>query len=317
MWPTSENLACESDIDRWYEKFSPLLEQFIENESIDSKFKMSFKSVYLPLAKWIESKQAAGPVIIGINGAQGSGKSTLSKLLVQVLENIFNKTVLHLSIDDLYLSRDKRLTRANAIHPLLKVRGVPGTHDTDLGIKILKSIKSASIDEIKLPVFDKAIDDLLPENHWQCIQKKIDIVLFEGWCVAAKPQSQAQLSLPVNLLEEKEDADGSWRHYVNKQLSGQYKEWFSYIDYLIMLNVPDMESVYEWRALQEKKLIQSSQHNNHYAMSAQALKEFIMYFERITRQCLGEMPERADVLLNINKDHQITAINIKKPSDQV
>jgi len=311
MWPTAEKLTSDTEINRWDEKFSPLLEQFIESEKIDGKFKSSFKTVYLPLAKWIESKQGAGPVIIGINGAQGSGKSTLSKLLVMVLEKIFNKSVLHLSIDDLYLSRDKRLARASAIHPLLKVRGVPGTHNTDLGIEILKSIKTSSDYEIKLPVFDKVIDDLLPENHWCLIQKNIDIVLFEGWCVAAEPQTKVQLSTPVNLLEEKEDADCCWRSYVNKQLSDQYKEWFSYIDYLIMLKVPDMESVYEWRELQEKKLIQSRQQHNKYAMSEQQLKKFIMYFERITRQCLGEMPARADVLLNINKDHQITAINIK------
>ena len=79
---------------------------------------------------------------------------------------------------------------------------------------------------------------------------------------------------------------------MNKQLSDQYKEWFSYIDYLIMLKVPDMESVYEWRELQEKKLIQSRLQHNKYAMSEQALKKFIMYFERITCQCLGEMPAR-------------------------
>ena len=163
----------------------------------------------MPLAKWIESKQGAGPVIIGINGAQGSGKSTLSKLLVIVLEKIFNKSVLHLSIDDLYRSRDKRLERASTIHQLLKVRGVPGTHNTDLGIEILKSIKTSSDYEIKLAVFDKAIDDLLPENHWHLIQKNIDIVLFEGWCVAAEPQTKLQLCAPVNLLEEKEDADCS------------------------------------------------------------------------------------------------------------
>jgi len=109
-----------------------------------------------------------------------------------------------------------------------------------------------------------------------------------------------QLSAPVNLLEEKEDADSSWRSYVNKQLSDQYKNGFHIIDYLIMFKVPDMEFVYEWRELQEKKLIQGPQQQNKYAMSEQELKNFIMFFERIPRQCLGEMPARADVLLNIN-----------------
>ncbi len=300
---SDEERAAFSDI------FSPELDAFIKNEKLNDDFKSSFISVYLPLAKWINNKHTEKPLIIGINGAQGSGKSTLSKLLLRVLKTVFNKSVLHLSIDDLYLSQKKRLHLSNSIHPLLKVRGVPGTHDVELGIKLLNEINKPENKKIKLPVFDKSIDDLLPQDDWKLIENKIDIILFEGWCVDAKAQSESELKKPINILEEKEDTDLRWRTYVNLQLSNQYKKLFSYIDYLIMLQVPNMNSVFEWRSLQEKKLQQRETENSK-TMSEEEIKKFIMHFERITRHCLSEMPDRADVLLTLNKAHQVARVHL-------
>ena len=307
MWPDLDKLLDDNQIDEFDKIFSEKLTAFIDSEKLDDAFKSSFKRVYLPLSKWVDNKHSSTTLIIGINGAQGSGKSTLSKLLKLILEQLFNKSVLHLSIDDFYLSREQRFNNANSIHPLLKVRGVPGTHNVDLAIQILDEIKNSTNSTIKLPIFNKAIDDLQPENQWRNIKQNVDIVLFEGWCVGAKPEADKSLLKPLNKLEAIEDADASWRVYVNKQLAGNYRKLFSAIDHLIMLKVPDMESVFEWRNLQENKLRQKSQNSKH-IMTAQQIERFIMYFERITRQCLKEMPARADVLLDIDKEHQITSI---------
>jgi len=309
MFSELNNLLSDKECAAFSDVFSPELDAFIKSEKLNDDFKSSFSSVYLPLAKWINNKYAEKPLIIGINGAQGSGKSTLSKLLARVLKTVFNQSVLHLSIDDLYLSKKNRLCLSNTIHPLLKVRGVPGTHDVELGIKLLNNIKTSKNKQIKIPVFDKSIDDLLSQNNWRLIENKIDIVLFEGWCVGAEAQSKNELTKSINRLEENEDANLHWRNYVNLQLSNKYKELFSYIDYLIMLQVPDMNSVFEWRSLQENKLKHRGVKNNK-TMSEKEIKKFIMYFERITRHCLSEMPDRADVLLKLNKAHQVDSVRL-------
>ena len=44
-----------------------------------------------------------------IAGSQGAGKSTLAKLFKLVLENIYKKKVMLLSIDDYYLSKNNRV----------------------------------------------------------------------------------------------------------------------------------------------------------------------------------------------------------------
>ena len=64
-----------------------------------------------------------------IAGSQGAGKSTLAKIFKLVLEKAYKKKVMLLSIDDYYLSKNKRKKLSKNIHPLLITRGVPGTHD--------------------------------------------------------------------------------------------------------------------------------------------------------------------------------------------
>jgi len=321
MWPNLENLLSDNQLDELASGFSVELDQFQKNEKITAELQLLLKPLYLPLAKWIvkqsDNMLLNEAIIIGINGAQGSGKSTLCKLLVVILEKIFNKQVLHLSIDDLYLSRSERLSLANKVHSLLKVRGVPGTHNVNRGINILKQIKERSSNTIRLPVFDKSIDDLIPENKWPSIKNNINIVLFEGWCVGAKAQLNAELFEPINTLEKVNDEDRIWRTYVNEQLSNQYAELFSYINYLIMLEVPDIASVFEWRKLQEEKLFNnklesnSHSHSHNKIMSEAELQNFLMHFERITQSCLKYMPARADVLLKINKAHQIMKVKLR------
>ncbi len=309
MQPEIESLISKNQLEIFNKQVLPEIIKFIQAENIDDSFLQSLTGVYLPLSKWIFNKQSSASIVIGINGAQGSGKSTLCKLLKLILEKLFHKTVCHLSIDDLYLSRKDRLQLADTIHPLLKTRGVPGTHNAQLGIDIIKQLKQMPGQPLKIPVFDKSKDDLLPENKWKTLQAPVDIILFEGWCVAAKPQTKAELNKAVNKLEKTSDENIQWRSYVNSQLSGIYAELFSHIDYLVMLQVPDFNSVLEWRNLQEKKLAAES--NGMHIMSAAEIRAFIIYFERITRACLKEMPDRADVLLTINKKHQIDRMKLK------
>src|SRR5688572_33095977 len=76
---------------------------------------------------------------VGVCGAQGSGKSTVAAALKTLLEDR-GITVAVISIDDLYLTRRERLALAESIHPLLRTRGVPGTHDVALGLETLRAL---------------------------------------------------------------------------------------------------------------------------------------------------------------------------------
>lgn len=49
--------------------------------------------------------------------------------------------------------------------PLLITRGVPGTHDVELGISLLTDLKKHLQQNIMIPRFDSSIDDRVSISH--------------------------------------------------------------------------------------------------------------------------------------------------------
>jgi len=293
----------------------PEFRQLLEKEKIPQgdEILSCFYDCYLPFAGWLADCHKDKPLVIGVNGAQGSGKSTLTHILATLLEKGHDKRIVSLSIDDLYKTRQQRQEMADSIHPLLATRGVPGTHDVDMGLELFASLKGdQSAQELSVPRFNKAIDDRHDKADWDKVCTPVDIIIFEGWCVGSIAEDDESLDRPINNLEADEDTQGFWRQFINNQLSGPYQQLFSHIDILVMLDIPDMEYVYKWRSLQEEKLRTSvageDVDNSHHIMSAENLDRFIMHYERITRANLREMPSRADIVLKLNADHQISKV---------
>lgn len=288
--------------------------------AIDHDLEHALADVYIPLATAL-TEQARGQdaaLLVGINGAQGAGKSTLCSLLQVVLEEGYCQRVAVLSIDDLYLTAAERKVLSQRVHPLFATRGVPGTHDVELGVQLLNALKQLKSGETQaIPLFDKAIDDRLQREYWHQVTGPLDLILFEGWCVGAMPQSESELIEPVNLLERDEDPDLTWRRYVNLQLQKSYSRLFAELDLLLMLKVPGMESVVSWRSLQEQKLAKvTGQQAKHKIMDDAALQRFIMHYERLTRAMLREMPDRADLVLELNAEHQIATVRCNCRSEE-
>ena len=312
VWPKDSRVIVDADLQALSEECLPEFNRIIQQQAIDGDLQSQLRDIYLPLAAWIANKHAGAPLVFGINGAQGSGKSTLSQILQMLLAKHFNKSVVVLSIDDFYLSRQSRIELAQKIHPLFRTRGVPGTHDVALIEKTISNLVMGKY-PVKVPVFDKATDDLLAKENWRSIDTSVDIILFEGWCVGAHVQAQDDLEVAVNELESQEDPECIWREYVNGQLQKAYQPLFDRIDYLVMLKVPDMASVLEWRSLQEAKLSQKDTRQDGYynqLMTTEQLSSFIMHFERLTKAMLLELPNRADVVMELNTQHQIETIHL-------
>jgi len=249
-------------------------------------------------------KTKSRSVVIGINGAPGSGKSTLALFLENHLRREAQLSTTCLSLDDFYLGKAARRDLADKAHPLFATRGVPGTHDVQLALTVLRGLTEVQASAtIRVPKFDKASDDRLPEHVWPQVDTPVDVVILEGWCLGARPQEAESLADPVNALEEEDDPDGSWRRRVNDRLSQDYRELFDQLDTLIMLRIPSFDKVLEWRALQEKKLIQKSTAADYEELH---LDRFIMYFERLTRHMLQTMPSYADTIIDIDEQHRMS-----------
>ena len=132
-------------------------------------------------------------------------------------------------------TKKERVLMSQKVHPLFLTRGVPGTHDHKMMYSSLKYLKSKNFKFLRIPQFDKSRDNRKNKKNWIKIEKKPNIIIFEGWCLGAKPQTLHELKKPVNLLEKKRDTNKSWRIKVNKELKTNYKKIFKLIDNLIYL----------------------------------------------------------------------------------
>ena len=286
---------------------------FLNNEAIYNKSKSSkiknLKKIYIPISFWINNKckKKGRTLILGLSGSQGSGKTTVTGILQIILKKFFKKNIYIISIDDFYKTLRDRNRMSQQKHSLFKTRGVPGTHDINLIKNFFISVKRKKFKKIKLPKFNKSIDDRSKKNYWHNINKRPEIIILEGWCVGAKPQINSSLRKPVNILEKYEDKDLIWRKYANEKLKKEYKEVFAMIDYFIFMKVPNFKIVFKWRLLQESKLRKKS-HYKKKIMSYSAVKRFIMFYQRITLQMMKDLSKSASIVLLLKKNHEIKRV---------
>ena len=287
--------------------------KFLNKEKILGKSKAekikSLKKIYIPISFWIENKykKKGETLFLGFCGGQGSGKTTVTRILKIILTKFFERRIHVSSIDEFYKTSEDRIKMANEIHPLFKTRGVPGTHDINLVKKFFNIIKKKKFKKIKLPKFKKAADNRLKKKYWYNIKQKPEIVILEGWCVGARPQSSSLIKKPINILEKYEDKDLKWRKYVNEKLKKEYKKLFAMIDHFIFMKIPNFKMVFKWRLLQENKL-KKKLHLNKKIMSYNGIKRFIMFYERITLQMIKDLSKSASIVMSLKKNHEIKKV---------
>jgi len=286
-----------------------LVNIYVNQNRLPPSFLKSAEQYFVPLAQSLHSQAEVSdqPILIGINGCQGSGKSTLTDFLLYILNTHFNCNSVGMSIDDFYLMKSERNLLSRKIHPLLKTRGVPGTHDTDLILETLLKLKNNQL-PVRVPVFDKAIDDRCVPEGWLSVNDDVQIILFEGWCVGAVSESAAELRAPINDLEADEDSDGAWRHYANNKLQQEYKPIFKLLDRKVMLKAPGFYAVKNWRLQQEQQLLAAKIAEGVVTsgvMTDLEIDRFIQYYQRITESMLRKIPDSMNDLFELNELREI------------
>lgn len=278
---------------------------FISRHRLPASFERLIDEHYNVLASWLLQRRSLDrPLFLGINGAQGTGKTTLAEYLKLVLEEDEGWRVAAFSIDDFYLTRAARKKLGETVHPLLATRGVPGTHDLPLLLDCIDQLKSLGADEsLRVPQFDKARDDRADIGTWPIVTGPIDLMILEGWCVGSIAQDSKTLSKPVNDLERDLDPEGIWRRYVNAQLGEGYARIFAELDYLFFLQAPNFEAIHRWRREQEEKLAATSPKGSLGIMNDVQIASFLQHFERLTRANLVTLSKTADIVLELDENH--------------
>ncbi len=287
--------------------------QETKTDKFKNKEKM-IKSFLIPLCFWIsKNAEKNKPYFVGLAGGQGTGKTTISSLIKIILTKFFKLKVFKISIDDFYKTRNERINLSKRIHPMLLTRGVPGTHDINMMLQFFRKVKSKNFKRIKLPTFNKAIDDRFNEKNWYDLKNQPDVIIFEGWCVGAKSEKINTLKKTINSMEKIEDQKQIWRKYVNQQLKSKYKNLYSQLNCLIFLKAKNFNLLQKWRLKQERKLkVKNEKKSNLKIMSKRDVLNFMQTYQRITQNMFKHMPKYASIILNLNSNHQIKSAVYRK-----
>ncbi len=287
-----------------------MLTTFIKQHNLPEEFSLSVEKYYKPIAQQLFDRfiESRSPFFVGINGCQGSGKSTLTDYIGDYLTSQYQLNVVVMSLDDFYYSSKERQALASSVHPLLATRGVPGTHDMTELTQVLKQLKTGETG-FTVRKFNKATDEPCPKNDWQVIEQAADIVIVEGWCWGVAPQTEEQLKAPINELEVKHDTSGEWRNYVNQQLKEEYVSLYKEMDFWLALQAPSFDCVYKWRLEQEEKLkARNVGLKNSKIMSSAEILNFTQYFQRLSVQACNTFKESADIICYLDSQRKITEV---------
>jgi D-glycerate 3-kinase len=252
--------------------------------------------LWLPLGMKLASQrqQLGRPLIQGILGGQGTGKTTMCKILSLILDRLGYRTV-SLSLDDLYKTYSDRLLLTQQ-DPRLIWRGPPGTHDIDLGLNLLDQIRELRSPVI-IPRFDKSAYRGAGDRTNPEIVTNIDIVLFEGWFVGVRPiDPNVFNTAPPPILT---DADRTFARDMNHRLHDYLPLW-QRLDSLIVLYPSDYHYSLEWRKQAEQQMIAAGKSG----MSNAEIEQFVNYFWRSLHPELFIKPliKDVDLVIEIHGD---------------
>jgi D-glycerate 3-kinase len=264
-------------------------------------------NLWLPLAIDLAEKrrQLERPLIQGILGGQGTGKTTLATILTLILKHLGYQAC-SLSLDDLYKTYADRLQMQQA-DPRLRWRGPPGTHDIQLGLTTLQQLRSAELSQpVQLPRFDKSAWDGAGDRTQPETVAGVDIVLFEGWFVGVQPIDPIQFeTAPPPIVSS---GDRAFAREINQRLHDYLPLW-KQLDSLILLYPADYRLSQQWRQQAEQKMKATGRPG----MSDAEIEQFVSYFWRSLHPDLFITPLRhnsdlVDLVIEINPDHLPSAV---------
>ncbi|KAF1803658.1 P-loop containing nucleoside triphosphate hydrolase protein [Mucor lusitanicus] len=199
------------------------------------------------------------PMIVGVSGCQGSGKTTLCDTLAHLLKEApYNLRVVSFSLDDVYLTHQDqaKLAQRYPSNPLYQQRGQAGSHDLALASQTLQLLLSTKKhgDTVPIPVYDKSLHsgqgDRLDRANWKYPVAPFDIILFEGWMLGFKTLPEKDVRQHVHLKFDQVNV-------MNTELQKYESDLYPYFDIFIHLSPFKLEQVYQWRLQQEHHMKQT------------------------------------------------------------
>ncbi|OCF30789.1 D-glycerate 3-kinase [Kwoniella heveanensis CBS 569] len=243
------------------------------------------------LRKSWKGEGACPPLVIGVQGPQGAGKSYLTNLLPAHLAERHSLRLATMSLDDFYLphSQLSQLASSRPGNPLLQGRGPAGTHDLPLlrgCLEGLREINSGGAKVVQLPTYDKSLVSGQGDRTEKTVpvQGPIDVVIFEGWMngFASLSQSELEERYASAEVDQAGGKPSTFRSYtletlseINRSLKEYEENAWRHIDCFVQIQPLQLDYVWTWRLQQEHHM---KSQNGGIGMTDEEVRAFIQRY---------------------------------------
>ena len=268
------------EVRRIYVAMSRLLSAHVETS----------QSLFSQRQVFFNAKEAAKtPFIIGIAGSVSVGKSTMARILQELLKRWPSSPKVDLVTTDGFLHPNEVLRREN----LMERKGFPESYDVGQLLRFLSSIKSGQRN-VRAPVYSHLVYDVVPGEFVTIDQP--DILIFEG----------------LNVLQPRElPRDGTFVPFVS-----------DFFDFSIYIDA-DPDLIHSWYISRFMRLRETAFRNpasffHRYAAlsedAARAIAEGLwqnINLKNLRENILPTRP-RADLVLRKGADHRVEEVALRK-----
>lgn len=207
-------------------------------------------------------------IIVGLQGVQGSGKSTVARQLTGGGWEA-------LSMDDFYLPADEMS---------VAFRGHPGTHDVAWMERVLRAFKNEE-DEIVVPVYDKSLREGLGDRAGcRLLDGSASQLLLEGWCLGFEGRDD----------NADDPVDRHVRHYAD--------HIHPLLDAMMILRPLSFDIAHAWRASAEPSNGMNEEQLRRF------VDHYMPLYERYCPALYANPPVRPSLLLDLNDRREVHAI---------
>ncbi|ORY48190.1 hypothetical protein BCR33DRAFT_782571 [Rhizoclosmatium globosum] len=220
------------------------------------------------------------PLVVGVSGPQGAGKTTLTTNLINSLRIEHNLRAICFSLDDLYLTFEEQ-NKLRLKHP-----NNPYSHS------------------------EAILRNRLKEEQWTKVELPIDVILFEGWCLGFKPVTSIS---QVETMTKGSKFGADFEQFTVENMMdvqselAKLEQIHKLLDVFIHICAEDIGYVYDWRQQQEDSM-REKLGDPSAGLDRDQLRDFVSRFMPLYLICLPELEARGFFTTEAGKEKHLRVV---------
>lgn len=163
-------------------------EVYLPLSRLISLYAVGAKRLHAATSSFLGQRSASTPFVIGVAGSVAVGKSTIARLLRELLARWEETPRVELVTTDGFLFPNAELERRG----LMERKGFPESYDRRALLRFVTRVKSG-VDEVRAPFYSHLRYDIVPDA--EIVVRRPDILIVEGLNVLQPPSPGHELAV--------------------------------------------------------------------------------------------------------------------------